>query len=102
MSHVSIRINSVNATWIAALPQWCLASIGLTNSVHPYCKLATHAIATTPTISCTHVFATTDLLLAAVAIGFSSSVKLAVIRQGCPFGCPKITGTVDAFFIILA
>src|SRR5262249_40952282 len=30
----------VNATWIAARPQWYFWSIGLTNSVQPYCRFA--------------------------------------------------------------
>ena len=30
----------VKATWIAALPQWCFASIGSMNRVQPYCRLA--------------------------------------------------------------
>jgi hypothetical protein len=30
----------VNATWMAARPQWYFWSIGLTNSVQPYCRLA--------------------------------------------------------------
>src|SRR5205085_1284294 len=39
-SHVSSRTKIVNATWMDALPQWYFASIGLTNSVQPYCRLA--------------------------------------------------------------
>src|SRR5262249_23437837 len=30
----------VNATWMAARPQWYFWSIGLTNKVQPYCRLA--------------------------------------------------------------
>src|SRR5262249_23949877 len=30
----------VNATWMAARPQWYFWSIGVTNSVQPYCRLA--------------------------------------------------------------
>ena len=30
----------VKATWIAARPQWYFWSIGVTNSVQPYCRLA--------------------------------------------------------------
>src|SRR5436190_14390693 len=42
------------ATWIAARPQWYLASIGLTNNVHPYCRLATIAMQTMPKNNCSH------------------------------------------------
>src|ERR1700689_4212010 len=42
---------------MAARPQWCLASMGWTNSGHPYCKFATLAIQMTPMINCTHGFA---------------------------------------------
>src|ERR1700679_2009907 len=34
--------------------------MGSTNSVHPYCKLATQAMQTTPMTSCTHGFASAD------------------------------------------
>src|ERR1700736_4306302 len=47
-SQVSIRTKIVNATWIADRPQWYFASIGATNSVQPYCILATAAIQATP------------------------------------------------------
>src|SRR5438477_9684924 len=39
-SQVSVNTKIVNATWIAARPQWYFWSIGLTNSVQPYCRLA--------------------------------------------------------------
>src|SRR5205085_957634 len=51
-SHVSVSTKMVNATWIAARPQWYLASIGLTNSVHPYCRFAIIVMQTMPKISC--------------------------------------------------
>jgi hypothetical protein len=41
----------VNATWMALRPQWYLASMGLTNSVHPYCRFATQAMQMTPMMS---------------------------------------------------
>src|SRR5260370_41008913 len=50
-SHVSVNTKMLNATWIAARPQWYLASIGLTNSVHPYCRLAIIAMAMMPSRS---------------------------------------------------
>src|SRR3569832_2689488 len=40
-SQVSVTMKIENASWIAAVPHWCLAFIGLTNSVQPYCRLAT-------------------------------------------------------------
>src|ERR1700722_3025820 len=42
---------------MALRPQWDLVSMGLTNSVHPYCKFATQAMQITPKTSCTHGFA---------------------------------------------
>src|ERR1700679_1066268 len=42
---------------MALRPQWYLASMGLTNSVQPYCKLATLAMQMTPRMSWTHGFA---------------------------------------------
>src|SRR6516165_1458496 len=41
----------VNATWIAARPQWYFWSIGLTNSVQPYCRLAIITMQMMPKIS---------------------------------------------------
>ena len=41
----------VNATWMAARPQWYFWSIGLTNSVQPYCKLAIITMQMMPKIS---------------------------------------------------
>src|SRR5690242_7098200 len=35
-SQVSATTKMVNATWIAALLQWYLSLMGLTNNVHPY------------------------------------------------------------------
>ena len=61
-SQVSISTKMVKATWMAARPQWNLASIGLTNSVQPYCKLATQAMQMMPMISCTHGFPNGDVL----------------------------------------
>src|SRR6202035_3351240 len=51
-SQVSVTTKSVNASWIAARPQWYFASIGSTNSVHPYCRLAIIAMQTMPIASC--------------------------------------------------
>src|ERR1700733_3644468 len=51
-SQVSVTTNSVNASWIAARPQWYFASIGSTNSVQPYCRLAIIAMQTIPIASC--------------------------------------------------
>src|SRR5215471_3207198 len=42
----------VKATWIAARPQWYFWSIGLTNSVQPYCRLAIITMQMMPKISC--------------------------------------------------
>src|SRR5438477_8023487 len=42
----------LNATWIAARPHWYLASIGKTNSVQPYCRLAIITMQTMPNASC--------------------------------------------------
>ena len=47
-SQVSVTTKMVKASWIAARPQWCAASIGSTNSVQPYCRLAIIAMQTMP------------------------------------------------------
>src|SRR5258708_35893399 len=51
-SQVSVNTKIEKATWIAARPQWNLGSIGLTNSVQPYCRLAIMAMQSTPTSNC--------------------------------------------------
>src|ERR1700726_649974 len=75
-SHVSERIKSVKATWIAALPQWYLASIGLMKMVQPYCRFATMAMQMIPATSCTHGFELTvegrDVMFIAVSPDESS------------------------------
>src|SRR6266852_9770874 len=55
-SQVSKRTKRVKANWIATLPQWYLASIGLMKMVQPYCRLAIMAMQMTPATSCTHGF----------------------------------------------
>src|SRR5450755_4464206 len=52
-SQVSVTTNNVKASWIAARPQWNLASIGSTNRVQPYCRFAIIAMQTMPIASCT-------------------------------------------------
>src|SRR5712675_1031974 len=47
-SQVSVSTKIVNATWIEARPQWYFWSMGLTNSVHPYCRLAIITMQTMP------------------------------------------------------
>src|SRR5437588_261974 len=47
-------MNVEYATWIAALPQWNLLWMGLTNSVQPYCRLAFITMQMMPTVNCTH------------------------------------------------
>src|SRR5271154_3503529 len=59
-SQVSIRTKMVKATWMAARPQWYLASMGLTKRVQPYCRFATLAMQITPSMSCTHGIANGD------------------------------------------
>ena len=46
-------IKSEKATWMAVRPQWYLASMGSTNMVQPYCRLATMAMQTIPVASWT-------------------------------------------------
>src|SRR5262245_66459640 len=50
-NQVSVRTKMVNATWIAARPQWYFWSIGVTNSVQPYCRLAIITMQMMPKIS---------------------------------------------------
>src|ERR1700676_222078 len=40
VSQVSRAMKMLNANWIAAMDQPCAWLIGVTNSVHPYCRLA--------------------------------------------------------------
>src|ERR1700688_112785 len=40
VSHVSSAMKTAKATWIEAIDQPCALLIGLTNNVHPYCRLA--------------------------------------------------------------
>src|ERR1700733_5909310 len=47
-------IDQAKATWMAALPQRYLSSIGLTNSVQPYCRFATAAMQMMPSTSWIH------------------------------------------------
>src|SRR5438477_6557257 len=51
-SQVSVNTKMLKATWIAARPQWYLASIGSTNSVQPYCRLAIITMQAMPNTSC--------------------------------------------------
>src|SRR5262245_45735132 len=56
-SQVSATTKIVKATWMATRPQWCLASIGPTNSVQPYCRLAIIAMQRMPMASWSHGWA---------------------------------------------
>src|ERR1700688_1524650 len=40
VSHVSSAMKTAKATWIEGIDQPCALLIGLTNNVHPYCRLA--------------------------------------------------------------
>ena len=51
-SQVSVSTKMLNATWIAARPQWYFASIGRTNRVQPYCRLAIITMQMTPNANC--------------------------------------------------
>src|SRR5262245_46935294 len=44
----------VNATWMAARPHWCFWSMGLMNSVQPYCRLAIITVQMMPSESWPH------------------------------------------------
>src|SRR5215813_3945520 len=72
-NQVSVRTKMVNATWIAARPQWYCWSIGLTNSVQPYCRLAIITMQMMPKISCpqrvpSDAWTRVSVVLATVAI----------------------------------
>src|ERR1700676_1405567 len=60
-SQVSVKTKIEKATWIAARPQWNFASIGLTNNVQPYCRLAIMAMQSTPTSNCIQRLASSPL-----------------------------------------
>ncbi len=49
-------------------PQWCLASVGPTKRVHPYCRFATLAMQTTPITNCIHRLANTDFPVSCCSI----------------------------------
>src|SRR5437870_13893253 len=51
-SQVSVKTKIVKAIWIAARPHWYFWSIGLTNRVQPYCRLAIITMQTMPKTSC--------------------------------------------------
>src|ERR1051325_2908889 len=51
-SHVSVTTKIVNATWMPARLQPYFWAIGSTNSVQPYCRLATIAMQMTPMTNC--------------------------------------------------
>src|SRR5260221_11669035 len=55
-NHGSVKMIIVNATCIAARPQWYLASSRPTNSVQPYCRVAIITMHVTPMASCSHLF----------------------------------------------
>ena len=61
-SQVSVSTKIVKATWIAARPQWYFWSIGLTNSVQPYCRLAIITMQMMPKMSCHHLLIAEDVL----------------------------------------
>src|SRR5450631_1652082 len=48
VSQVSRAIKILKATWTAAIDQPCLAAMGLTKSVQPYCRLAIIIMQTMP------------------------------------------------------
>ena len=51
-SQVSVSTKMVKATWIEARPQPYFWSIGCTNSVQPYCRLAIITMQTMPMSNC--------------------------------------------------
>src|SRR5438105_3057485 len=53
-SQVSSSTNSVNATWMSLRLQPCLVSIGVTNRVQPYWRLAIIDMQTMPNSSWSH------------------------------------------------
>src|SRR6185312_7990363 len=51
VSQVSSAMKTLKATWMAATDQPCLAAIGCTNSVQPYCRLAIMIMQIMPAMS---------------------------------------------------
>src|SRR5713101_1747665 len=78
-SQVSVSTKMVKATWIAARPQWYFWSIGLTNRVQPYCRLAIITMQMMPKISWPHRVASD-----AVARDEIASVVLVVTVPSMP------------------
>src|SRR5262249_13637341 len=76
---VSVNTKMVNATWIAARPQWYFWSIGLTISVQPYCRFAILTIQMMPKINWPQRVAS-----AAVARDEIASVVLVVTVSSIP------------------
>src|SRR5262249_51838373 len=56
-SQVSKRTKIVNATWISVLDHPNFSLIGLTNSVHPYCRLAIITMQMIPMNTCIQRYA---------------------------------------------
>src|ERR1700746_459316 len=70
-SQASVRTKMLNATWIAGRHQWNLLSIGRTNKVHPYCRLAIITMQMMPTTSWTGRTDAVGAVALALLVGIS-------------------------------
>src|ERR671930_563175 len=91
---------------MAARPQWYFWSIGLTNSVQPYCRLAIITMQMMPNTSCIHrvasevaasevvasdfTFTASEIALMPSPCGFPSMVLF--LLEAAPVGVLRITG----------
>src|SRR5579862_8377039 len=72
VSQVSNAMKMLNANWIDASDQPCALLIGLTNSVHPYCRLAINTMHRMQRISCVQ-------RVAGLATALESAVLVALV-----------------------
>src|SRR5205814_1397564 len=118
-SQVSVSTKMLKATWIAARPQWYLASIGKTNSVQPYCRLAIITMQTMPKASCSqrndegrpaaarasvNMFSSFQALLAAMLFGRTPRHRwrMSVALHRVPSPYQRLTWFISSYFRIRA
>src|SRR5450631_1848622 len=85
VSQVSNAIKILKATWTAAMDQPCLAAMGLTKSVQPYCRLAIIIMQRMPQARMLHrVVSVTADRPSTIAIDIGALYCLALLRfHGC-------------------
>src|SRR5665213_3522573 len=79
-SHVSTSTKIVKETWTAARLQPCPLTIGSTNSVQPYCRLAIIAMQITPATSCNQGFRNPEFIAGPLGFRGCGSCKRRSLR----------------------